>query len=93
MLRMPLHPVALELLRDVGPMAVSSANVSGSPPAATAGEAQAQLGDSVAVYLDGGPSGEPVASTVVDLTGRRAAGAARGRCSRRLWPRCSAARS
>jgi L-threonylcarbamoyladenylate synthase len=69
MLRMPLHPVALELLRDVGPMAVSSANVSGSPPAASAGEAQAQLGDSVAVYLDGGPSGEPIASTVVDLTG------------------------
>jgi L-threonylcarbamoyladenylate synthase len=69
MLRMPLHPVALELLRDVGPMAVSSANVSGSPPAASAAEAQAQLGDSVAVYLDGGPSGEPIASTVVDLTG------------------------
>ena len=36
MLRMPLHPVALELLRDVGPMAVSSANISGSPPATTA---------------------------------------------------------
>jgi L-threonylcarbamoyladenylate synthase len=69
MLRMPLHPVALELLRDVGPMAVSSANVSGSPPAATAAQAQAQLGESVGVYLDGGPSGEPVASTVVDLTG------------------------
>ena len=69
MLRMPLHPVALELLRDVGPMAVSSANVSGSPPAASAPEAQAQLGDAVAVYLDGGASGEPVASTVVDLTG------------------------
>lgn len=69
MLRMPLHPVALELLRDVGPMAVSSANVSGSAPAASASEAQAQLGDHVAVYLDGGPSGEPVASTVVDLTG------------------------
>ncbi len=69
MLRMPLHPVALELLRDVGPMAVSSANVSGSAPAASAAEAQAQLGDHVAVYLDGGPSGEPVASTVVDLTG------------------------
>ena len=68
MLRMPLHPVALELLRDVGPMAVSSANVSGQPPAATAGEARAQLGDAVAVYLDGGPSGEPVASTIVDLT-------------------------
>ncbi|MCU1662164.1 MAG: Threonylcarbamoyl-AMP synthase [Pseudonocardia sp.] len=69
MLRMPLHPVALELLREVGPMAVSSANVSGSPPAASAGEAESQLGDSVAIYLDGGPSGEPVASTVVDLTG------------------------
>ena len=69
MLRMPLHPVALELLRDVGPMAVSSANVSGSPPAASATEAHDQLGDSVAVYLDGGPSGEPIASTVVDLTG------------------------
>ena len=36
MLRMPLHPVALELLRDVGPMAVSSANVSGQPPASNA---------------------------------------------------------
>jgi tRNA threonylcarbamoyl adenosine modification protein (Sua5/YciO/YrdC/YwlC family) len=69
MLRMPLHPVALELLRDVGPMAVSSANVSGKPPAASVAEAQEQLGDKVAVYLDGGPSGEPVASTIVDLTG------------------------
>jgi tRNA threonylcarbamoyl adenosine modification protein (Sua5/YciO/YrdC/YwlC family) len=52
MLRMPLHPVALELLRDVGPMAVSSANVSGRPPAASAAEAQEQLGDKVAVYRD-----------------------------------------
>ena len=69
MLRMPLHPVALELLRDVGPMAVSSANISGSPPPAMAAGAQDQLGDSVALYLDGGDSGEPVASTVVDLTG------------------------
>ena len=69
MLRMPLHPVALELLRDVGPMAVSSANVSGQPPAASAAEAQEQLGEKVAVYLDGGTSGEPVASTVIDLTG------------------------
>lgn len=68
MLRMPLHPVALELLRDVGPMAVSSANVSGRPPATTAAEAVGQLGDRVEVYLDGGPSGAPVASTIVDLT-------------------------
>jgi L-threonylcarbamoyladenylate synthase len=69
MLRMPLHPVALELLRDVGPMGVSSANVSGQPPASSAAQALEQLGDKVAVYLDGGPSGEPVASTVLDLTG------------------------
>ncbi|RZQ60887.1 L-threonylcarbamoyladenylate synthase [Amycolatopsis suaedae] len=69
MLRMPLHPVALELLREVGPMAVSSANVSGRPPAATAQEAVDQLGDSVSVYLDGGPTGDPVPSTIVDLTG------------------------
>ncbi len=68
MLRMPLHPVALELLRDVGPMAVSSANVSGQPPAANAADAESQLGESVAIYLDGGPSGDPVASTIVDLT-------------------------
>jgi len=69
MLRMPLHPVALELLRDVGPMAVSSANVSGSPPATNVADAQSQLGESVSVYLDGGASGEPIASTVLDLTG------------------------
>jgi tRNA threonylcarbamoyl adenosine modification protein (Sua5/YciO/YrdC/YwlC family) len=69
MLRMPLHPVAIELLREVGPMAVSSANISGRPPASTVPEAVAQLGESVSVYLDGGPSGDPVASTVVDLTG------------------------
>ncbi|GAB3478083.1 L-threonylcarbamoyladenylate synthase [Amycolatopsis cihanbeyliensis] len=69
MVRMPLHPVALELLREVGPMAVSSANVSGRPPASTAEQARDQLGESVAVYLDGGPSGDPVPSTIVDLTG------------------------
>ena len=68
MLRMPLHPVALELLREIGPMAVSSANTSGNPPAATAAEAVGQLGSDVSVYLDGGPVGEPVASTIVDLT-------------------------
>ena len=69
MLRMPLHPVALELLRDVGPMAVSSANRTGQPPATTAAKAKEQLADTVAVYLDGGPSGDPVPSTIVDLTG------------------------
>ena len=57
MLRMPLHPVAIELLREVGPMAVSSANISGRPPAVTVEDARNQLGDLVEVYLDGGTVG------------------------------------
>ncbi|HWS93462.1 MAG TPA: L-threonylcarbamoyladenylate synthase [Mycobacterium sp.] len=69
MLRMPLHPVAIELLREVGPMAVSSANISGRPPAMDADEARSQLGDLVDVYLDAGPSQQQAASTIVDLTG------------------------
>jgi L-threonylcarbamoyladenylate synthase len=69
MLRMPLHPVAIELLREVGPMAVSSANVSGHPPAVEADEARGQLGDLVDVYLDAGRSQQQAASTIVDLTG------------------------
>ena len=67
--RMPLHPVAIELLTSTGPMAVSSANRSGTPPATTLDEAIEQLGEAVSVYLDGGPSGEPVPSTIVDVTG------------------------
>jgi tRNA A37 threonylcarbamoyladenosine synthetase subunit TsaC/SUA5/YrdC len=50
---------------------VSSANRTGSPPAATAQEAEQQLGEAVAVYLDAGSAGEAVASTIVDLTGPR----------------------
>ncbi|MUL84833.1 MULTISPECIES: L-threonylcarbamoyladenylate synthase [unclassified Mycolicibacterium] len=69
MLRMPLHPVAIELLREVGPMAVSSANVSGQPAAVSAADARSQLGDNVEVYLDGGPAEQQAASTIVDLTG------------------------
>jgi L-threonylcarbamoyladenylate synthase len=67
--RMPLHPVAIELLTATGPMAVSSANRSGMAPATTLDEAIEQLGDDVSVYLDGGPSGAPVPSTIVDVTG------------------------
>ena len=69
MLRMPLHPVAIELLRAVGPMAVSSANISGRPAAVTADQARDQLGDLVDVYLDSGPAEQQSASTIVDLTG------------------------
>lgn len=67
--RMPLHHVALDLLKKTGPLAVSSANVSGQPPATTVDEAMAQLGDSVTVYLDAGPCPGEVPSTIVDLTG------------------------
>jgi tRNA threonylcarbamoyl adenosine modification protein (Sua5/YciO/YrdC/YwlC family) len=69
MLRMPLHPIAIEVLREVGPMAVSSANISGRPAAVTAEEARNQLGDLVEVYLEAGPSAQQAASTIVDLTG------------------------
>jgi L-threonylcarbamoyladenylate synthase len=69
MVRMPLQPVAIELLRQTGPMAVSSANVSGRPAANTAQEARDQLGDLVDVYLDGGRAEQQAASTILDLTG------------------------
>jgi L-threonylcarbamoyladenylate synthase len=67
--RMPLHPVALEVLRETGPMAVSSANKTGQPAAVTAAEAQEQLGYAVRVYLEAGECPDPVPSTIVDLTG------------------------
>jgi L-threonylcarbamoyladenylate synthase len=67
--RMPLDPVALAVLQQTGPLAVSSANRSGLPPATGAAEAARQLGTAVAVYLDAGTSGDPVPSTIVDLTG------------------------
>jgi L-threonylcarbamoyladenylate synthase len=68
-IRMPLHPLALELLKETGPLAVSSANRSGAPPARTAADAESQLGESVEVYLENGPSGDAAPSSIVDLTG------------------------
>jgi L-threonylcarbamoyladenylate synthase len=67
--RMPLHPVALAVLAETGPLAVSSANRTGMPPATDAAQALEQLGSSVAVYLEAGSSGDAVPSTIVDLTG------------------------
>jgi L-threonylcarbamoyladenylate synthase len=67
--RMPLHPVTLDLLKETGPLAVSSANRTGLPAATTAAAAEEQLGDAVSVYLDGGPCAADVPSTIVDLTG------------------------
>ena len=67
-LRMPDHQLTRELLSETGPLAVSSANLTGEPAATTASEAERMLGDAVAVYLDGGPSGS-IPSTIVDATG------------------------
>jgi L-threonylcarbamoyladenylate synthase len=68
--RMPLHAVTLDLLKESGPLAVSSANISGSAPATTARDAESQLGDAISVYLDGGPSTGEIPSTIVDVTGQ-----------------------
>ncbi|MFK0104086.1 L-threonylcarbamoyladenylate synthase [Streptomyces sp. NPDC091217] len=67
MVRMPDHPLALALLRGAGPIAQSSANLTGRPPATTLEQAREQLGETVHTYLDGGPSGN-LPSTIVDLT-------------------------
>jgi L-threonylcarbamoyladenylate synthase len=69
--RMPDHPIALELLTRTGPLAVSSANRTGLPPATTADDAEAMLGELVRVLLDGGPTPGPVPSTIVDCTSER----------------------
>ena len=69
-IRMPLHPVAIELLTEVGPMAVSSANLTGHPAPEDCDAAQSMLGDSVSVYLDGGPTPGNVPSSIVDVTGK-----------------------
>jgi L-threonylcarbamoyladenylate synthase len=68
-LRVPDHEVTLELLGDVGPMAVTSANIIGDPAARTVDEALAMLGETVAVYLDAGPAGDGEPSTIIDCTG------------------------
>ncbi len=66
--RVPDHEFTRDLLRATGPLAVSSANVSGRPAATTIAEAQEQLGALVEVYLDGGAASDGVPSTIVDLT-------------------------
>jgi tRNA threonylcarbamoyl adenosine modification protein (Sua5/YciO/YrdC/YwlC family) len=68
-LRMPLHSVALDVLKQTGPLAVSSANRHGQPSAINADEAEQQLGEAVSIYLDAGPCADNVPSTILDLTG------------------------
>jgi L-threonylcarbamoyladenylate synthase len=67
--RMPDHPVALALLNRIGPLAVTSANLSGAPSACTAQEVFDQLQGRIALILDGGRTPGGVPSTVVDCTG------------------------
>lgn len=66
--RMPMDELTLAVVRNVGPIAVSSANLGGQPPAGTVAVAQQQLGAAVEVYVDGGPRRGRRPSTVVDLT-------------------------
>jgi tRNA threonylcarbamoyl adenosine modification protein (Sua5/YciO/YrdC/YwlC family) len=68
-LRVPLHPVLLQLLTETGPLAVTSANIPGHRPPVSHEEAYAQLGELPAVYLDAGPTHYCGPSTVVDTRG------------------------
>jgi tRNA threonylcarbamoyl adenosine modification protein (Sua5/YciO/YrdC/YwlC family) len=69
--RMPLHPVALDLLKETGPLAVSSANKHGNVAPIEVADAEVQLRGSVAVYLDGGPTTDNTPSTILDLTAEK----------------------
>lgn len=71
-IRMPADRRALALLKQTGPLAVSSANTTGAPAALTVEQAHEMLGGRVAVYLDGGPSQSGVPSTILDATGTTA---------------------
>lgn len=67
--RMPDHEVALAVLERTGPLAVSSANITGRPAARDADEAEQMLGADVEVVVDGGPVSGGEASTIIDCTG------------------------
>ncbi|WP_348537287.1 L-threonylcarbamoyladenylate synthase [Nocardioides sp. 1609] len=75
--RMPDHAITRAVLDRTGPLAVSSANVTGEPAATDADRAESMLGDRVAVVVDAGESPVGEASTIVDAT------RARGRILRR----------
>ena len=66
--RMPDQAALLALLADVGPMAVTSANLTGRPPATSVLQAVDYFGDSVSLYLDAGPTASSTASSIVDCT-------------------------
>ncbi len=66
--RLPAHDCPRRLARALGPLPVTSANLSGHPDALDAGAVLAQLGDRIDLVLDGGTAGGGVPSTVVDCS-------------------------
>jgi len=66
--RMPAHDDLLSILEQTGPLAVTSANITGEPTPRSIEEVREKLGDAVAVYIDGGPSQHDFGSTIVDVT-------------------------
>ena len=63
---MPNQDALLRLLKEFGPMAVTSANLTGQPPATTVEQAVASFGARVGAYLDGGPTRGSTASSIID---------------------------
>lgn len=69
-IRMPDHPALLALLKTTGPLATTSANLSGSANLVSAEEVFSQFNGSLDLVLDGGETAGDMASTVVDCTGK-----------------------
>jgi len=67
--RMPLHPIALHLLREFGPLTVTAASRAGGPPLTSGAQAREALGDEVSIYLDVGEVPPATPSAVIDVTG------------------------
>ncbi len=70
--RMPDHVLLRRLITLAGPLAVTSANLSGMPNSVMAQDVLAQIGGRIELLLDGGPTPGEIPSTVVDCTGRQA---------------------
>lgn len=70
-IRIPNHPITLKILKSVGPLAVTSANLSGESDSSTAEEVHSQLGGLIDLIIDGGKTKTGLPSTVIDLTGNK----------------------
>src|SRR5688572_32284004 len=82
--RVPDHAVARELLRAAGPMAVTSANLSGQASPSTAQEVLAQLNGRIDLILDGGTTPGGVPSTLVDCSSNEIKKIGRASCRERV---------